>query len=100
MHQIIIYTSEHSRLNLCYQITFCRHNTKGFGSLSQQQLNQSNLVEDPTTGNDTAPSQKEKSLTSANSMSQHTADYIRLMMQEGMELPMGEDRVAPLITEV
>ena len=31
---------------------------------------------------------------------QHAANYVRLMMEEGMDLPMGEDRVAPLITEV
>ena len=55
--------------------------------------------ENPTTGIDTAPSQKKKPwLLKAHD--QHTADYVRLMMQEGMELPMGEDRVAPLITEV
>ena len=31
---------------------------------------------------------------------QHTADYVRIMMEEGMDLPMGEDRAALLITEV
>ena len=31
---------------------------------------------------------------------QHAADYPRLMMQVDMSLTMGEDRAAPLITEV
>ena len=30
---------------------------------------------------------------------QHAADYTRLMMQGNMDLTMGEDRAAPLITE-
>ena len=54
--------------------------------------------EDPTTGIVTAPSQKEKPQL-LQTHNQHTADYIRLMIQEGMDLPMGEDRAAPLITE-
>ena len=31
---------------------------------------------------------------------QHTGDYMRLMMESGMDLTLGEDRVARLITEV
>ena len=31
---------------------------------------------------------------------QHSADYTRLMMEEGGDLTMGEDRAAPLITKV
>ena len=31
---------------------------------------------------------------------QHMADYTRLMMESGMDLTMGEDRAAPLITEI
>ena len=56
-------------------------------------------VKDPTTGIETASSDKEKPriLCTHN---QHTPDYVRIMMEEGMDLPMGEDRVAPLITEV
>ena len=27
-------------------------------------------------------------------------DYVRIIMESGMNLPMGEDRSAPLITEV
>ena len=46
-----------------------------------------------------SPFPKGKTLTSITH-DQHTADYIRLMMQEGMDLPLGEDRAAPLITEV
>ena len=57
------------------------------------------IGEDPSTGNDTAPSQKERPQL-LQTYDQHTADYVRLMMQEGMELPMGEDMVAPLIMEV
>ena len=54
---------------------------------------------DPTTGIETAPSHKEKPRI-LQTYDQHTADYVRLMMEEGMDLPMGEDRVAPLMTEV
>ena len=31
---------------------------------------------------------------------QHVAAYTKMMMEGGMELTMGEDRSAPLITEV
>ena len=31
---------------------------------------------------------------------QHTADYMKLMMESSMDLTMGEDRAVPLITEV
>ena len=31
---------------------------------------------------------------------QHATDYVRIMMEAGMNLPMGEDRVVPLITEI
>ena len=31
---------------------------------------------------------------------QHTADYMRLMMESGMDLTMGKDRAALLITKV
>ena len=31
---------------------------------------------------------------------QHAADYIRIIVKSGMSLPMGEDRSAPLVTEV
>ena len=31
---------------------------------------------------------------------QYATDYIRIMMEAGMNLPMGEDRAAPLITEL
>ena len=55
--------------------------------------------EDPITGINTAPSQKEKPKLLCTH-DQHTANYVRFMMQEGMELPMGEERVAPLIMEV
>ena len=52
-------------------------------------------VKDPTTGIDTAPSQKEKPWI-LQTHDQHTADYVRLMMQEGMN----QGRAVPLITEV
>ena len=56
-------------------------------------------VEDSTTGIETAPSNKEKHRILCTH-DQHTADYVRIMIEEGMDLPMGEDRAAPLITEV
>ena len=56
-------------------------------------------VEDPTTGIETALSNKEK-LRILHTHDQHTADYVRIMMEEGMDLPVGEDRAAPLITKV
>ena len=31
---------------------------------------------------------------------QHTADYVHLMVEMGMSLPMGEDWSVPLVTEV
>ena len=31
---------------------------------------------------------------------QYATDYIRIMMELGINLPMGEDRSVPLITEV
>ena len=31
---------------------------------------------------------------------QHATDYVRLIMEAGMNLPMGEDRAVPLFTEV
>ena len=31
---------------------------------------------------------------------QHTANYVRIMMETGMNLPMGEDRAVLLITEL
>ena len=56
-------------------------------------------VKDSTTRIETAPSNKEKPSV-LHTHDQHTADYVRIMMEEGMNLPMGEDRVALLITEV
>ena len=56
-------------------------------------------VEDLTAGIETAPSDKEKPRMLCTH-DKHTADYIRLMMEEGMDIPMGEDRAAPLITKV
>ena len=35
-----------------------------------------------------------------HSNSQHLADYIRIYLEEGEMLTLGEDRTAPLITEV
>ena len=31
---------------------------------------------------------------------QHAANYVSIMMEAGMNLPMGEDRAVPLIAEV
>ena len=57
-------------------------------------------VEDPTIGIATAPSDKEKPKNSYALMINIQADYVRIMMEEGIDLPMGEDRAAPLITKV
>ena len=45
-------------------------------------------VEDLTTRIETSPSDKENPRISCTH-DQHTADYVRLMMEEGMDLPMG-----------
>ena len=50
-------------------------------------------------GIETSPSAMEKPQV-LHTHDQHAADYVRLMMEAGMNLPMGEDRVAPLIMEV
>ena len=55
---------------------------------------------DPTEGIDTTPSPKEKPKVLCTHDQQHVTDYVRLMMEEGMNLPMEEDRAAPLITEI
>ena len=90
----------HSRLNLCYQITFLQTLWQRFQNSFPQAVAESEQpCEDPTTGIETAPSHKEKPRT-LQTHDQHTANYVGLMMEEGMDLPMGEDRVAPLITEV
>ena len=47
----------------------------------------------------TTPSTKEKPRV-LHMHDQHAANYMRLMMKAGMDLSMGEDRAAPLITEV
>ena len=57
------------------------------------------LNEGPITGIETAPSLKERPQLVCTH-EQHMADYVQLMMWEGMVLPMGEDRAVPLITEV
>ena len=57
------------------------------------------IVKDPTTGIETAPSNKEKPRI-LHTHDQHTADYVRIMMEEGMDLSMGEDRAPPWITEL
>ena len=54
---------------------------------------------DPMEGIDTNPSPNEKPRV-FQTHDQHATDYVRLMMEEGMSLPMGEDRAALLITEV
>ena len=50
-------------------------------------------------GIDTSPSSTARPLVLCIH-DQHTADYIRIMMEAEMDLPMGEDRAVPLITEV
>ena len=50
-------------------------------------------------GIDTSPSSTAKPQVLCT-YDQHAMDYVRIMMEAGMNLPMGEDRAAPLITEV
>ena len=50
-------------------------------------------------GIETSPSANEK-LWVLCTHDQHAADYVRIMMEAGMNLPIGEDRAVPLITEV
>ena len=52
-----------------------------------------------TEGIETHPSVNEKPWV-LHTHDQHAADYVRIMMEVGMKLPMGADRAAPLITEV
>ena len=54
---------------------------------------------DLTKGIETTPSTNEKPRV-LHMHDQNHAGYMRLMMETGMDLPMGEDRGAPLITEV
>ena len=50
-------------------------------------------------GIETSPSANEKPWV-LHTHDQHATDYVRIMMEAGMNLPMGEDRASPLITEV
>ena len=50
-------------------------------------------------GTDTSPSSTARPWVFCTH-DQYAADYVRIMMEAGMDLPMGEDRAAPLITEV
>ena len=50
-------------------------------------------------GIETSPSATEKPQV-LHTCDQHAANYVRLMMEAGMNLPMGEDRLVPLITKV
>ena len=54
---------------------------------------------DPKEGIDTNPLPNEKPRV-LQTHDQHAADYVRLMLEEGMNLSMGEDRATPLITKV
>ena len=54
---------------------------------------------DLTEGIETSPSTNEKPQVLCTH-DQHATNYVRIMMEAGMNLCMGEDRAAPLITEV
>ena len=56
-------------------------------------------VSEPPEGIDTSPSSTTRPRVSCTH-DQHATDYIRIMMELGMNLPMREDSSAPLITEV
>ena len=50
-------------------------------------------------GKDTSPSSSARPQVLCTH-DQHATDYIRIMVEAVMNLPMGEDRAVPLITEV
>ena len=54
---------------------------------------------DPMDGIEMTPSATEKPQL-LHTHDQPAANYVRLMIKAGMNLPMGEERVTPLITEV
>ena len=56
-------------------------------------------TDDLTKGIETCPSANKKPWM-LHTHDQHVADYVRIMMEAGMNLPMGEDRAALLLTEV
>ena len=87
-------------LTYVIKLCLCKPYSKDFKIPFHKQLqNQNNLLRTLLLGIETAPSDKEKPRILCTH-DQHTADYVRLMMEEGMDLPMREERVAPLITEV
>ena len=50
-------------------------------------------------GIETSPSANEEPWV-LHKHDQHAANYVRIMIEAGMNLPMGEDRAVLLITEV
>ena len=87
VHQINIHQNTQN-LTCVIKLCLCRPYGKDFKIPFHKQLWESEQpVKDLTTGIETAPSDKEKPRILCTH-DQHTADYIRLMIEEGMDLPM------------
>ena len=89
-------------LNLTYVIqnyVYCQLYVKDLETIPQAVVEMEQSTGDPTEGIETSPSAMEKPQVLCIH-DQHATDYVRLMMEEGVNLPMGEPRAAPLITEV
>ena len=56
-------------------------------------------TDNPMEGIKTSPSAMENPQV-LHTHDQHAANHVRLMMEAGMNLPMGEDRAVPSIMEV
>ena len=78
----------------------CRKCSKKFWkTLAETALTTSGAEPEPGTSTSTEPSASFPPQVLITHH-QHMADYRKLMMEIGMDLTMGEDRAAPLITEV
>ena len=92
----------HNILNLTCVIqnyVYCRPYDKDLESIPQAVAETEQPTGDLTKGIENTPSTNKKPRV-LHMHDQHATDYMRLMMGAGMDLPMGEDRAAPLITEV
>ena len=79
---------------------FLTENEAGVSSNTLQTASVASKAEfEPCTSTSTDPSGSSLSWVLRTHW-QYTADYTRLVMQSNMDLTMGEDRAAPLITEV
>ena len=67
--------------------------------LAETVLTTSGAEPEPSTSTSTKPSESSPPQV-LRTHCQHMADYIKLMMESSMDLTMGEDRAALLITKV